>query len=207
MPSTVLRAKDLGFAYPPRRLFQELSFELPPGLSLIRGGDGSGKTTLLRLLAGDLPSDGGALWLKGVSLSEQPFAYRSQVFRVDHQVIGLDQVTPEAYLSELSARHPDFDHAGLPALINGLSLEPHWQKPMYLLSTGSKRKVWLAAAFAAGAALTLLDDPFAALDQPSIRFVLGLLQGAATDPERAWLLADYQAPTGLSLASVIDLPD
>ena len=72
MPSTVLRAKDLGFAYPQRRLFQELSFELPPGLSLIRGGDGSGKTTLLRLLAGDLPSDGGALWLKGVSLSEQP---------------------------------------------------------------------------------------------------------------------------------------
>ena len=110
-------------------------------------------------------------------------------------------------MSELSARHPDFDHAGLPALINGLSLEPHWQKPMYMLSTGSKRKVWLAAAFAAGAALTLLDDPFAALDQPSIRFVLGLLQGAATDPERAWLLADYQAPTGLSLAAVIDLPD
>jgi ABC-type transport system involved in cytochrome c biogenesis ATPase subunit len=142
MPSTVLRAKDLGFAYPQRRLFQALSFELPPGLSLIRGGDGSGKTTLLRLLAGDLPSDGGALWLRGVSLSEQPFAYRSKVFRVDHQVSGLDQVTPEAYLAELSARHPDFDHAGLPALINGLGLEPHWQKPMYMLSTGSKRKVW-----------------------------------------------------------------
>ena len=207
MPSTVLRAKDLGFAYPQRRLFQALSFELPPSLSLIRGGDGSGKTTLLRLLAGDLPSDTGALWLSGVSLSEQPFAYRSQVFRVDNQVSGLDQVTPEAYLAELSARHPDFDHAGLPALIHGLGLEPHWQKPMYMLSTGSKRKVWLAAAFAAGAALTLLDEPFAALDQPSIRFVLGLLQGAATDPERAWLLADYQAPTGLSLASVIDLPD
>ena len=78
---------------------------------------------------------------------------------------------------------------------------------MYMLSTGSKRKVWLAAAFAAGAALTLLDDPFAALDQPSIRFVLGLLKEAATDPERAWLLADYQAPPGLSLAAVIDLPD
>jgi len=207
MPSTVLRAKDLGFAYPQRRLFQALSLELPPGLSLIRGGDGSGKTTLLRLLAGDLPSDTGALWLRGVSLSEQPFAYRSQVFRVDHQVSGLDQVTPEAYLAELSARRPDFDHAGLPPLINGLGLEPHWQKPMYMLSTGSKRKVWLAAAFCAGATLTLLDEPFAALDQPSIRFVLGLLQGAVTDPERAWLLADYQAPTGLSLASVIDLPD
>ena len=207
MPSTVLRAKDLGFAYPQRRLFQALSFELPPGLSLIRGGDGSGKTTLLRLLAGDLPSDTGALWLSGVSLSEQPFAYRSQVFWVDNQVSGLDQVTPEAYLAELSARHPDFDHASLPALINGLGLEPHWQKPMYMLSTGSKRKVWLAAAFCAGATLTLLDEPFAALDRPSIAFALTLLQKAATDPTRAWVLADYQAPSGLPLATIIDLPD
>ncbi len=207
MPITVLRAKGLSFAYPQRRLFHGLTFELPAGLSLIRGGDGSGKTTLLRLLAGDLSSDAGALWLGDVSLSEQPFDYRSKVFRVDHQVNGLDQVTPEAYLAELSARHPDFDPAGLPALIDGLGLQPHWQKPMYMLSTGSKRKVWLAAAFCAGATVTLLDDPFAALDRPSIAFTLTLLQKAATDPTRAWVLADYQAPTGLPLATIIDLPD
>ena len=207
MRKTVLQATDLSFAYPQRRFFHGLTFELPAGLSLIRGGDGSGKTTLLRLLAGDLSSDAGALRLGGVSPSEQPFDYRSKVFRVDHQVIGLDQVTPEAYLAELSARHPDFDPAGLPALIDGLGLEPHWQKPMYMLSTGSKRKVWLAAAFCAGATLTLLDDPFAALDRPSIAFALTLLQKAATDPTRAWVLADYQAPTGLPLATIIDLPD
>lgn len=206
MPSTVLRAKDLGFAYPQRRLFQALSFELPPGLSLIRGGDGSGKTTLLRLLAGDLSSDAGALWLGDVSLSEQPFDYRSKVFRVDHQASGLDQTSPEAYLAALPERYPDFDEAGLPALIDGLGLQPHWQKPMYMLSTGSKRKVWLAAAFCAGATITLLDDPFAALDRPSIAFALTLLQKAATDPTRAWVLADYQAPTGLPLATIIDLP-
>ena len=207
MRKTVLQATDLSFAYPQRRLFHGLTFELPAGLSLIRGGDGSGKTTLLRLLAGDLSSDAGALWLGDVSLSEQPFDYRSKVFRVDHQVIGLDQVTPEAYLAELSARHPDFDHAGLPELIDGLGLQPHWQKPMYMLSTGSKRKVWLAAAFCAGATLTLLDEPFAALDRPSIAFALTLLQKAATDPTRAWVLTDYQAPTGLPLATIIDLPD
>jgi energy-coupling factor transporter ATP-binding protein EcfA2 len=76
-----------------------------------------------------------------------------------------------------------------------------------MLSTGSRRKVWLAAAFACGAPLTLLDEPFAALDQPSIRFVLSLLQAATTDPLRAWVLADYQAPPGLALACVLELPD
>lgn len=207
MPSTILRSQDLAFAYPQRRLFHGLSFELPPGVSLLRGGDGSGKTTLLRLLAGDLPSDAGTLCLRGSSLGEQPAAYRAQVFRVDHQASGLDQLTAAAHVAALSARQPGFNPARLPALIDGLGLTPHWQKPLYMLSTGSRRKVWLAAAFACGAPLTLLDEPFAALDQPSIRFVLSLLQAAAIDPLRAWVLADYQAPPAVSLAAVIDLPD
>ena len=124
MPAIVLQAQDLGYAYPQRRLFHQLSFELPPGLSLVRGGDGSGKTTLLRLLAGDLPSVSGALWLKGVSLSEQPAAYRAQVFRVDHQASDLEQVTAAAQVNALSARYPGFDPARLPALVEGLGLAP-----------------------------------------------------------------------------------
>ena len=207
MPATVLRAQDLGYDYPQRRLFHQLSFELPPGLSLVRGGDGSGKTTLLRLLAGELASDAGALWLRGCRLSEQPAVYRAQLFRVDHHAPGLDQITLETHLAALQARHPGFDPARLPALIDGLGLAPHWHKPMYMLSTGSRRKVSLAAAFTAGAALTLLDEPFAALDRPSITFVLTLLRQAAADPVRAWVVADYQAPPGLALASVLDLPD
>ena len=207
MPATVLRAQDLGYAYPQRRLFHQLSFELPPGLSLVRGGDGSGKTTLLRLLAGEMPGDTGDLWLQGCRLSEQPAAYRAQLFRVDHQAAGLDQITPEAHLVSLQARYPSFDAARLPALIDGLGLAPHWHKPMYMLSTGSRRKVGLAAAFTAGAALTLLDEPFAALDRPSITFVLARLQQAAADPARVWVLADYQAPLGLPLTRVLELPD
>ena len=207
MPAIVLRAQDLGYAYPQRRLFHQLSFELAPGLSLVRGGDGSGKTTLLRLLAGELASDAGDLWLQGCRLSEQPAVYRAQLFRVDHQAAGLDQITPEAHLAALQARHPGFETARLPALIDGLGLSSHWHKPMYMLSTGSRRKVGLAAAFTAGAALTLLDEPFAALDRPSITVVLALLRQAAADPARAWVVADYQAPPGLALATQLDLPD
>jgi ATPase subunit of ABC transporter with duplicated ATPase domains len=110
-------------------------------------------------------------------------------------------------LASLQARHSGFDLARLPALIDGLGLAPHWHKPMYMLSTGSRRKVGLAAAFTAGAALTLLDEPFAALDRPSINFVLGLLQAAARDRVRAWVLADCEAPPSLTLACVLELSD
>ena len=62
-------------------------------------------------------------------------------------------------------------------------------------------------AFASGAALTLLDMPFAALDKGSIRFVLALLEEAATHPARAFVVADYTAPAGVPLAGLIDLGD
>jgi energy-coupling factor transporter ATP-binding protein EcfA2 len=74
-----------------------------------------------------------------------------------------------------------------------------------MLSTGSKRKVWLAAAFASGAAVTLLDEPFAALDKASINLVLELLQDAAIHATRAWVVADYEAPRGVPLALTISL--
>ena len=74
-----------------------------------------------------------------------------------------------------------------------------------MLSTGSKRKVWLAAAFASGAAVTLLDEPFAALDKASIGFVLELLGDVAAHTERAWVLADFEAPGKVPLAAILDL--
>ena len=59
--------------------------------------------------------------------------------------------------------------------------------------------------WAAGTPLTLIDQPFAALDTPSMRFLTELLQEASEHPSRAWVLADYEAPVALDLASVITL--
>ena len=76
---------------------------------------------------------------------------------------------------------------------------------MYMLSAGSRRKVWLSAAFAAGATLTLIDEPFAALDMSSIRFLRSLLEEASQHTDRAWLLADHVPPEGLELKTRLRL--
>ena len=80
-------------------------------------------------------------------------------------------------------------------------------KNIFMLSTGSRRKLYLAAAFASRAALTLLDTPFAALDKISIRFALTLLAEATQDSSRLWVLADYAQPEGMTLPTMIDLGD
>ncbi|MEO6973486.1 MAG: ATP-binding cassette domain-containing protein [Rhodoferax sp.] len=201
----VLQVTGLNFRYPERALFVDWSACIPPGITLVRGGESSGKTTLLRLLAGELPVQAGELQIGDVRLGKQAPAYRQQVFRADPRSNDFDRITPVDYFKTLHRRYPGFDDHVVDELIEGLSLAPHRDKPLYMLSTGSKRKVWLTAAFASGATVTLLDEPFAALDKTSIDFVKKLLQGAASDPARAWVMADYEAPVDVPLRAIIDL--
>ncbi len=215
MNTSALIATGLGFDTPQGNLFANLSLQLPPGVHLIRGGDGKGKTSLLRLLAGDLPAHTGNLHLHGIALHAQPLDYRAQVFWPDYKNTAYDQATPPEFWAALAQQHRHFDMQSLPALIEGLSLTEHLHKSLYMLSTGSKRKVWLAGALACGAALTLIDDPFSALDIPSIRFVTAQLKAAAlacsphhTPPsQRIWVVAHYAHLGDVPVASTLDLGD
>lgn len=206
--TAVLRVAGLGFSYPQQVLFEAFGAQIPGGVTLLLGSDGSGKTTLLRLLAGDLPASAGSLQLQGTSAQEQPLAYRSQVFWQESTSQAFDALTALEYFEQQRQRYPTFLPAQAPqfqGLLASLALTEHLTKPLYMLSTGSKRKVWLAAAFAAGATLTLIDEPFAALDKPSIRFVQQQLAQAAQQRERAWVVAHYESLDDVPLALVIDL--
>jgi ABC-type multidrug transport system ATPase subunit len=206
--NAVLLVNGLRFHYPGQAaLFDDWSARVAPGITLVRGGESRGKTTLLRLLAGDLAATAGRLQINGVPLDQSASAYRQQVFWTDARSDAFDQLSARAYLASLGTRYANFDPQAVAPLLDGLSLTGHQHKPLYMLSTGSKRKVWLTAAFACGAPLTLLDDPFAALDKASIRFVTERLatEAAQSGSRRAWLIADHAAPESVSLAAVIDL--
>jgi ABC-type multidrug transport system ATPase subunit len=203
----VLQISKLSLAYPGCVVVRDFSAQPANGLVLVRGGGGRGKTTLACVLAGELAPDAGHLQLGGVRLHEQPVAYRLQVFWADPRSAAQDALTCRDYLAAVQLRYPAFDADRMSRAIEGLSLTPHLDKNIFMLSTGSKRKLYLAAAFASGAALTLLDTPFAALDKVSIRFALTLLAEAAQDNTRLWVLADYAQPEGMALPVLIDLGD
>ncbi|MBI1771712.1 MAG: ATP-binding cassette domain-containing protein [Burkholderiales bacterium] len=205
--NTILQATELTFHYPGQSLFSNWSYDISAGMTLVLGGDGRGKTSLLQLLAGDLLAQSGQLQIENVSLHAQPDAYRSQVFWVDPRTDTFDQMPVPEYFSTVRKAYPGFDDAILAQAIEGLGLTPHINKQIFMLSTGSKRKVWLAAAFAAGAKVSLLDDPFAALDKSSIEFITAMLNQFAADASRAWVLAMYVTPQGFPLSGVVGLGD
>jgi ABC-type multidrug transport system ATPase subunit len=204
---TVLEISGLSFGFTSRLLFSELNWTAPAGVSLIQGGEGTGKTTLLRLLSGELRPTAGSVTVNTTNLCSDTGATRQTVFRTDPRSEEFDALPSSEFFAHWAERYTDFNTPMAAELAIHLGLEDHLAKPLYMLSTGSKRKMWLAAAFAAGATITLLDEPFAALDHRSIRRVLDLLLEAAQHTERSWIIADYTPPEAIPLASVMNLGD
>ena len=195
----LIEAEKLNVSWAGGTLLNGLSFSIRPGLTFVRGGEGRGKSTLLRLMAGGMEPGSGVIRRLARTTFHQNPADPAH-----------DQVQARAWLEALRPGLPDWDSAIVLGLVEAFGLAEHIVKPMYMLSTGSRRKVGLVAAAASQAQLTLIDTPFAALDAASSRFLVQLLDEAAECERRAWVMADYELPPGLAgthLSGLIDLGD
>lgn len=165
-----------------------LSFALRPGLSLVRGGEQRGKSSLLRLIAAAAAARGlGCFLADPLDPAQDPTPVRAWL--AAQQTAG--------WRADIAA-----------ALATAFALDEHLDKALFMLSAGSRRKLGLVAAAASGAAITLLDQPFAALDGRSARLLGELLAEAAESRKRAWVLADYELPAalaGVPLAATVEL--
>ncbi len=155
-----------------------------PGLNAVTGDEGAGKTRLLRELS---ESTADALWL-------------------DLRLPEHDEHTPEAVWAQLQSRCPRWNAELQADLSDALGVSEHLGKRLFMLSTGSRRKVALVGLLASGASITCIDQPYAALDIPSARLIREFLEEAAEHPSRAWLVADYEADPQLHWRSQTLLP-
>jgi ABC-type multidrug transport system ATPase subunit len=207
----ILQARGLTFQFSQKQVFNDFSVSICSGITYITGDESAGKTTLLRLLAGDLVADAGDIQIHGISLKNDLNDldnYQKQVFWTAPRTLAFDQLTANDFFDLKRQFYPRFDESVLRDTLIHLSLTEHVDKAIYMLSAGSKRKVWLAAAFACGAEVTLIDEPFAALDTASINSLLSLLKKYVQDvvsSPRAWVIADYEPPRTLLTPTIINL--
>jgi len=200
----VLDVRNLGFAYPGQpALAADWTGSFGPGVTLLYGDTGSGKSTLLRVLAGALAARG-QLRLIGVRLDDDAEGYRRNVFFVDPATDAFDPLGVRACTDAMREGDAGFDEALWQRLVDGFALAPHLEKSMFMLSTGSKRKVWLAAALASGRPLVLLDEPTGGLDAASVRCLWRTL--AEETRGRAIVVASGERVEGLPLAATVALP-
>lgn len=153
-------------------------------VSLI-GPSGCGKSTLLRLTGGLLDPDRGAITVRGEApaqarrrkhyafIPQQPALLPWRTVR--RNVATLGELNRRAGTSGISAdaQLELLDHIGLGPFVDAFPKE---------LSGGMQQRVSIARAFALGARVMLMDEPFSALDEitrSAMRYLLLDLWGQA----------------------------
>jgi ATPase subunit of ABC transporter with duplicated ATPase domains len=155
MNSPTVEASHLGKVFGPKRVLQDLSFDVAPGDVVgVLGKNGAGKTTLLRMVAGVMTPDAGEVRL-GASLKMGYFAQQS-----------LDVLDPD--LTIIEQLQKDFPHDGLGVLrtlagafqFSGDEVD----KKVRALSGGEKSRLAMARMLYDPPNFLVLDEPTNHLD-------------------------------------------
>lgn len=164
MTRKLLEASAATFARAGEAVFDPVDVGLSGGRALVvRGRNGAGKTTLLRLLAGILrPST-------GTVTRHAPVAFLGHHAAVKGELSCRENLDFRRRLAA-SASGPDTGRALARVGLAGLGL-----RPARSLSAGQKRRLGLAALLVAPAAVWLLDEPYASLDDDGCGLVDRLL--------------------------------
>lgn len=206
----MVQADGLRFGYPGLVLADAASHVWPAGLCLIQGDEATGKSSWLKTLAGQLKPQAGAL---SYCFSADGRLPAQELFWQDPRQIlteAQSRVVVADWVAQQQAFYPHWSAPEMARHVQGLGLEVHWHKPLLALSSGSLRKLWLATAWASGAALSLLDEPLAALDLASERYVLQALADMAASLKnparpRCIIVAHWDAMHGIDWEDVLAL--
>ena len=160
----LLRAEGLACTRGGRLVFEEVSFALAPGDTLLlRGPNGAGKSSLLRLLAGFLAPSAGTLWWDGKPALADPAEHRVRLHLIGHSngIKGALTVGENLRFAAAVAGAPG---TPLECALAGFELSALVDMPAAYLSAGQRRRLALVRLLASARPLWLLDEPDAGLD-------------------------------------------
>ena len=169
----------------------DLTIDLPAGVTGLYGQNGSGKSTLLRVLAGLLRPTFGHVSVEGHPLSARDEEWRRQVGYAGHSggLYGDLSVTENL---ELFRKLYGVPVARVREVIGGVGLGPRADTRVNELSAGLRRRVAVARAILHEPRLLLLDEPYANLDDEAAEQVSDLVR-AWRGPGRAAIIATHGA--------------
>ncbi len=180
-PGSVARLHGATVILGDRAVLRDLDLEVGPGVTVLRGPNGAGKTTAIRALAGLVPLARG---VREVPSDLLYLGHRS------HMLHGLTARENLRFFSELrgrTSRAPAYPEAlgvggareaRIGDAIGRWGLSADADRPVERLSAGQRRRASLARLDTEWCGLTLLDEPFAELDDEAVAMLRAALVGA-----------------------------
>jgi phospholipid/cholesterol/gamma-HCH transport system ATP-binding protein len=168
-----LEVRNLNRSFGPRKVLQDISFQLKHGeILIIMGGSGCGKSTLLRHIIGSLKPDSGEIYIQGTEitkLDDEHMAKMRKRFGMLFQTgalfnsltVGENVALPILESSDVAPNIAELV-VRLKLELVGLTGFEHL-KPAQI-SGGMKKRVGMARALALDPDLLFCDEPTAGLD-------------------------------------------
>ena len=169
-PRTEIRLQNVSFYYPEttQLVFNDISIELPSGITTLVGQNGTGKSTLLLLAAGILLPVEGAVLLQGIdtrNLREEQerqrhvsFVYQNMEFETEESIGDLlDYVHENGF-------HETKDPGLISELVEVCELEKVLGKRTQEVSKGELQRTIIAFSLLYGSKIIMMDEPIFALE-------------------------------------------
>ncbi len=197
MPDTLVAVHDVSKVFRGRKRSVEalrgvdLDIERGEFVSLL-GPSGCGKSTLLRIIGGLHDADGGSVVVNDGSPQQARANKQYGLVPQSPALVPWKNVGDNVrFLSRLhrSAGNAPLDDAAISDLLRTVGLDGFEQAYPHELSGGMQQRVSLVRAFALGAPILLMDEPFAALDE-------------ITRADMRYLLLDLWQRTGTTVVFV-----
>jgi ABC-2 type transport system ATP-binding protein len=165
--NSIIQARDLSRWYGIVMGLNNVSFDIPAGLTGLVGPNGAGKSTLMQIITGQLQPSSGSLTALGEPPWNNPRLLRRLGFCPEHESIPPD-LKPMDWLRALgllSGIAPGDLTQAIELTLDRVRLDrAHWQRPMGGYSKGMRQRVKLAQALLHQPELLVLDEPMNGLD-------------------------------------------
>jgi ABC-2 type transport system ATP-binding protein len=190
MNDVTVQAAHLSKSFGPKRVIDDLSFEVSPGDVVgVLGKNGAGKTTLLELMLGFTPPSAGGINVFGHASQRLPAEVKARVGFVPQQDELLDQLSVADQLRLIASfySHWDADLIGRLCAEWGVNEKARIKS----MSVGERQKLSILLAFGHRPDLLVLDEPVASLDPLARRQFLEQLVEACADGRRAVIFSSH----------------
>lgn len=183
----VVEVKNLSVSYDGKKVFEDITFSVPPGqLVGIIGPNGGGKSTLMKAIMGLINVDRGRVEIMNESVAKKrkKIAYVPQRndIDLDFPVLVEDVV--------MMGRYPHIswwgfagskDRQKVEDCLKQVGMSEFRKRQIGQLSGGQQQRVFLARSLAQEADIFFLDEPFAAIDITSENVIMKLLKDLRSD--------------------------
>jgi Cu-processing system ATP-binding protein len=165
----MIRLSGVRKRFGPLQVLDGIDLTIAAGrVTAVIGPNSAGKTTLIKCLLGLTRIDAGVIRVYDEPIDvdgryRADFGYMPQIARFPENLTARDLFAMVGDLRQLPARDEE--------LVERLALRPHLDKPLRVLSGGTRQKVNAALAFLFAPDVLVLDEPTAGLDPVASRVV------------------------------------